>query len=886
MKEMPKAYEPGLYEDEIAKKERESGYYNPDNLPGEREEMFSMVLPPPNATGILHMGHAVMLAVQDIMVRFARMRGKKTLWLPGTDHAAIATQVKVEKLLKKNEGKSRHDLGREKFLKKVDEFVNDSRSTIKGQVKKMGSSVDWSREAFTLDEERNLAVRTMFKKMYDDGLLYRGERVVNWDPVGQTVVSDDELVYKEGTAQLYTFKYSKDFPISIATTRPETKVGDTAVAVHPDDDRYKDMVGKTFEVEFAGARLNLKVIADREVDPEFGTGALGVTPAHSMVDYEMAQKNDLELVQVIGEDQKMTEAAGSLVAGVDVLEAREKVVEWLRENDLLEAEEEVPQNISTADRTGAVIEPLPKLQWFIDTTKEFELKRSDRARITGLKDGSKVTMKQLMKHVVETRQVTMIPEMFEKVYMHWVDNLRPWCISRQLWYGHEVPAWYRGDEVYVGIEPPHGEGWEKDPDVLDTWFSSGMWTFSTMGWPDEEARDLVEYHPTTMLETAPDILPFWVSRMILMSTYALGEIPFRFVYFHGLVRDELGRKMSKSLDNNINPLDMIEKYGTDATRLSLVIGATPGKDSRLSEEKIAGFRNFTNKLWNIGRFVLTSVSEVKIVEAPPVAQTEADAWIIKRLNETIARVTELLDEPKFMLSQAGEVLREFTWGDFADWYVEVAKVQMKDPQLKASTEAILLDTLECIIKMWHPFMPFVTTKLWEEFGSDKMLLIEDWPEVLETTGGEKFDRIKDIVVAIRQVRATYKIDPARKVDAVIVSKEDWIEPMSEVIRTLARVEKLEVVSSAEKPDGAASTVAGGATIYVPLAGIVDIDAEKARMKKELEEIKKYVEVLDKKLSNEGFVNNAPKEAVDKENQKRIEATAKLEALKVQLGALE
>ena len=885
MADLPKAYEPSQHEDTIAQKERESGLYTPENLPGDRPEVFSMVLPPPNATGTLHMGHAVMLAIQDIMIRFARMRGKKAMWLPGTDHAAIATQVKVEKLLKNEEGKSRFDLGREAFLKRVDEFVEGSRATINHQVREMGCSIDWTREAFTLDEQRNLAVRTMFKKMYEDGLIYRANRVINWDPVGQTVISDDELVPKERTGMLYTFKYSKDFPITIATTRPETKVGDTAVAVHPSDERYKDLVGKTFEVEFAGAKLNITVIADEDVDPEFGTGALGVTPAHSVIDEGMAKRHNVEMVQVIDEDANMTDAAGPMVAGLPVLEAREKIVEWLRSEGLMENEDETVQMVSTAERTGAVIEPLPKLQWFVDVNKKFAFTQSKRAPIDGFEDGQEVSLKELMEHVVKTKQVQIIPESFEKTYDWWLGGLRDWCISRQLWYGHRVPAWYKGDEVYVGVDAPEGDGWQQDEDTLDTWFSSGMWTFSTLNWPNEE-NELDQFHPTTMLETGRDIIFFWVARMILMSTYALGEVPFKHTYLHGMVRDDKGRKMSKSLDNIIDPLDMKSKYGADATRLSLVVGSTPGNDVKLSEEKIAGFRNFANKLWNISRFVFMSVVDVRKVESMPETKTDADAWILGRLNEVIMSVTDMMDEPKFLFSQAAETLREFTWSDFADWYVEVAKVQLQNEETKESTEEVLLYTLQSLLKMWHPYIPFVTTRLWEEVDADQMLLIESWPTAGSVEGGASFERMKEIVTAIRATRAGYKIDPAKKVDVLMTGAEaSSMQPMADTIKQLGRVENLTIDAAVERPDGSVSVVAGGCTLYIPLADVIDVEAEKKRLQKELDNVSDYAASIEKKLSNKGFVDNAPEEAVEKERAKLAESTAKRDALKEQLEAL-
>ncbi len=868
--EIPKAYDPQLHEDAIYAAWMESGLFNPDNLPGEREEMFSIVLPPPNVTGTLHMGHAVMLAIEDIMVRFARMRGKKTLWLPGTDHASIATSTKVENLLFKAEGKTRHDIGREAFLKRVEQFAADSHDTIVGQCRKMGASLDWSREAYTLDAARNNAVNTAFKKMYDDGLIYRGHRVVNWDPVGQTTISDIEIVYKEVEATLYTFKYSKDFPIAISSTRPETKVGDTAVAVHPSDERYQQYVGKTFkDIAFAGTTISITVVADPEVDPTFGTGALGVTPAHSLIDADIAARHNLPLKQVIGEDGKMNEAAGSLVAGKSTKEARELVVAWLREQGLIENEEKTMQNLATAERSGGVIEPIPMLQWFIDVNKEFD------------RDGKKATLKTLMQDAVNSGKVSIMPDRFNKTYFQWVDNLRDWNISRQIWFGHRVPAWYRGEEVLIGSEAPQGEGWEQDPDTLDTWFSAGMWTFSTLGWPEQTA-DLKTYHPTSVLETGYDILFFWVVRMILMTTYLTGNVPFKQVYLHGLVRDEQGRKMSKSLDNIINPLDMIAKYGADATRLSLVIGSTPGNDMKLSEEKIAGYRNFTNKLWNISRFVLGSVEAIASVDVvEPI--TLADTWILGRLRHVVVKVTVCLERNDF--SAAGEMLRDFTWGEFADWYLEIAKLQ-KGP----STDRILLYVLSTLLKLWHPFMPFVTEAIWKEAGfSDQFLMIEIWPTVAKVEDvSSQFMLVQGVIGTIRNLRAEYQVEPAKMIDVMIIDADtsNVLEDQAEVIKGLARVESLTIATKGDKPEGSAAATVGSIQVYLALAGLVDTAKEIARLTKERDEATGYVASLKAKLGNQEFVGKAPAQVVEKMRGNLAEAEAKLASIETQLAGLE
>ncbi len=714
-------YNPTEVEDRIYSIWKESGFFNPDvciakNITQNDAPVFSIVLPPPNVTGTLHLGSAFMLGLEDIMVRFARMKGLRTLWVPGTDHAAIATQSKVEKQIQKEEGKSRHDLGRDTFLQRVDAFAQESHDTIVSQMQKMGCSVDWSREAFTLDEQRNFAVKTAFKKMYDDGLIYRGYRVVNWDPKGQTTISDDEMVYEERKSVLYTFKYSSDFPIAIATTRPETKVGDTAVAVHPDDARYTEFVGKTYNLDFCGEKLSIKVVADESVDPTFGTGALGVTPAHSSIDWEIAQRHNLPLKPVINEYAKMS-VESPLLSGKKVGEARELVVAYLKENNLLISEEETTQNIGTAERTSGIIEPLPKLQWFVNVNKEFPYPHENLPHI---KKGEMVTLKKLMLSVVEQKNIDILPDRFERVYTNWIENLRDWCISRQIWYGHRIPVWYRKEEMYCGIEAPTDEGWDQDSDTLDTWFSSGLWTFSTLGWP-EQTTDLKTYHPTTVLETGYDILFFWVARMILMSTYLVGTIPFKTVYLHGLVRDSKGQKISKSLGNNIDPVDMITEYGSDAVRMALIIGTGPGNDSKVSLDKFKAYKHFANKLWNISRFVTSCGEKVETTF------TAADEALITEHTALITEITKEMEEYKFYL--AAKKLYHYLWGRFAADILEESKVIFKDgtPEEKASRLYALYYILETSLRALHPFMPFITEELWSILGHTELLMVERWP---------------------------------------------------------------------------------------------------------------------------------------------------------------
>ena len=737
---IPPHYNPKETEGDIYRMWEESGFFDPDKLPQKNGKPFSIILPPPNVTGTLHMGHALMLTIEDIMIRFERMRGKKTLWLPGTDHAAIATQSKVESIIYKEEKKTRHDLGREEFLKRVEAFAQRSHDTIVEQMKKMGASVDWSREAYTLDEKRNLAVRTAFKRMYDAGLIYKGKRIVNWDPKLQTTVSDDEVEWIEEKTPFYYLKYG---PFTIATARPETKFGDKYVVLHPDDPRYKKYShGEKLDVEWINGKVTATVIKDPVIDMEFGTGAMTITPWHDMTDFDIAKRHTLDFEQIIDENGKLLPIAGEFT-GVHIKKARPLIVGKLKEKDLVEKiDEAYAHRIATNSRGGGVIEPQIKEQWFVAVEKEFEMENS---KIEGIRTGDTVTLKKLMRHVVESKQIKIIPEHFEKIYYHWIDNLRDWCISRQIWYGHRIPVWYctanekikvrneKCDEPIVSIEDvtecPHcGGGVLQDPDTLDTWFSSGLWTFSTLGWP-EETNDLKTYHPTDVLETGYDILFFWVARMILMSTYLLGEVPFRTVYLHGLIRDAEKKKMSKSKGNIVDPLDLGEKYGTDALRFGLIFGTAPGTDIPLSEDKIRGMKHFANKLWNIARFVLTNIDSIDFEKTYKdlSAKTDADKNIIKKLNAAVLETSNNLE--RYNIHEAAQSIYSFVWHEFADNYIEASKPQLANPELSENTKEILGVTLATIIKLLHPFVPFITEKIWSLLPEHpkNFLMIEPWP---------------------------------------------------------------------------------------------------------------------------------------------------------------
>ncbi len=872
--EIPKAYNAQEWEDRLYSDWEKSGLFNPDTciekgIADEKAPHFSIVLPPPNVTGTLHAGHAAMLAIEDAVVRYHRMKGERTLWLPGTDHAAIATQSKVEKILTKEEGKTRHDLGREAFLARVEAFAQDSHDTIVRQTKKMGSSLDWSREAYTLDDKRNLAVRTAFKRMYDDGLIYRGDRIVNWDPNLQTTVSDDEIEWKEEKIPFYYLQYG---PFVISTARPETKFGDKYIVMHPDDERYAEYAdGQQIELEWINGPVTATIVKDAVIDREFGTGVMTITPWHDHTDFDIAERHGLDREQIIDESGRLLPIAGEFV-GLPIAEARVKMIERLQTKGLVvKIEEGYVHNIAINSRGEGVIEPQIKRQWFVGVNKEFE------------RDGRTVTLKTLMQEAVTSKRVAILPERFGKTYFHWIDNLRDWCISRQIWFGHQIPVWYRGEETYCGIEAPEGDDWTQDPDTLDTWFSSGLWTFSTLGWPNIDAKDLKAFHPTSLLETGYDILFFWVARMILMTEYLIGTHPFDTVYLHGLVRDEQGRKMSKSLGNVIDPLTVSEEHGADALRMALVSGSTPGNDMKLSDEKIIAMRNFTNKLWNLGRYI-GSQGTTNNEQGTPEAKTGADRWILAKLETVTKSVTGHLD--RYELSLAAEELREFTWGDFADWYVEIHKVEKND--------ALLRYAFDIILKLWHPFMPFVTEAIHQTFHFDgsEFLMVAKWPAFPEThqeiANENRFELVKGLISEIRNIRATYHIEPATKmvVSAYGGSYKALTEGKNEeTFKRLARISKLQEHSSRIAPENSVLVQYGLLRVFLHLDGVVDTTKERERFEKEKAEKEKYITSLQTKLGNANFVERAKPEVVAAEREKLAAAEKELADIEAHLTSL-
>ncbi|MCE9628546.1 MAG: valine--tRNA ligase [Candidatus Vogelbacteria bacterium] len=717
---LTKPYEPTSTEGRIYDIWEKSGYFNPDNLPGDRPEAFSIVLPPPNVTGVLHLGHAYENSLQDAIIRYQRMTGKKTVWIPGTDSAAIATQARVEKNIQKEEGKNRHDLGREELVKRVADFAKQSENTILSQVRKVGSSLDWSRYAYTMDQVRYNAVTTAFVNMYQAGLIYRGHRIVNWDTKGQTTISDDEIVYEEEKTKFYYLKYG---PFVIGTARPETKFGDKYVVMHPKDERYQDYThGQTIELEWINGPITATIIKDEAIDMEFGTGVMTITPWHSMVDFEIAERHQLDKEQIIDQYGKLLPIAGEF-AGLKIKDAREKIVEKLASKNLVEKIEDYTHNISTAERTGGIIEPQIMEQWFIDVNKKFTLPHSE---IPGIESGSETTLKTIMLTAVNSGAVDMPQEGFRKAYMHWIENLRDWCISRQIWFGHRIPVWYKGDEIYCGITPPTGGDWLQDEDVLDTWFSSALWTFSTLGWPNQ-TPDLKTFHPTSFMSPAYEILNLWVSRMILMSGFHLGQVPFKKVLIHGLLRDSKGQKFSKSLNNGIDPLDIIAKYGADALRMGLITGSSIGLDVRFDENKIKAYKHFANKIWNASRFVLENTNPIDLNNKPTL--TDTDLAYLTQLETTITEITDDLNN--YRLHLASEKLYHYFWHTFADEIIEDCKNKLKTGTEveKMSAQYTLRYILITNLKLLHPFMPFITEEIWGmiEEAQGQLLIIEPWP---------------------------------------------------------------------------------------------------------------------------------------------------------------
>lgn len=836
MPELPKAYDPSKVEADIYRRWESSGYFNPDALPGKRSKPFVISMPPSNVTGELHIGHALGFTIQDILIRYHRMNGRAALWVPGTDHAAIATQVVVERLLRE-QGIERQKIGREKFLKHVWEWKKKYGSRINEQTRRMGASADWSREHFTMDEDLTLAVNTAFKKLYDDGLIYRGERMISWCPDCQTAISDLEVDHVDTPGYLWFIKYplvDGTGAVTVATSRPETMLGDAAVAVHPSDTRYQAMVGE--KVRLPVTNREVPIVADERVEKDFGTGAVKVTPAHDPLDFDIGQTHKLPTLQVIGFDGRMTEAVGPDFRGLTTEEARKKVIIQLRQTGFLEREEDYIHAVGYCSRSKTPIEPLVSLQWFLKT------KPLAKKAISAVRKG----------------KIEITPKRFEKVYFRWMENIRDWNISRQIWWGHRLPVWYKNEhgETKMRVSPKQpGDGWQQENDTLDTWFSSGLWTFSTLGWP-KKTSDLRRFHPTDVMETAWDILFFWVARMIMFSEYFLHEVPFKQVYLHGLVLDAGGKKMSKSKGTGIDPLVMADTYGMDAVRMSLIVGNAPGQDFRLYEQKIEGYRNFANKLWNVARYTLSQPRPAGRAKAVSLA----DRWIDHRRGRLTADVTKSLRD--LDLSAAGQALYDFVWHDLADWYVEASKVQ--------PNPALLYDVLETALKLLHPFMPFITEAIWSELGHRELLMVKLWPSVRSgrrrpavATG---FPVLQETITALRNFR-TYSQLPAGVVGEYVRSAPDQSALLAGLSKVHVRpVDRLRV-------DGSVRHIAlGRIRFQFPRAYV---ERYEAWVEQERQRLTAYVARLEQKLADRRFTDNAPAEIVAEEKQKLVDARGRL-----------
>jgi len=879
MHELEGKFEPQTFEEEIYKNWNEKGYFKPSD--DKTKKPYTIVIPPPNITGKLHMGHALDETLQDILIRYKRMQGFNTLWVPGTDHASIATEAKiVEKL--KAEGITKEDLGRDGFLKRAWEWKEEYGGTILNQLKKLGCSCDWSRERFTMDEGLSNAVKDVFVDLYNKGLIYKGKRMINWCPYCNTSISDAEVEYEEEPTHLWHVKYpvkgEEGKFVIVATTRPETMLGDTGVAVHPDDERYKDLVGKTVILPIMNKEI--PIIADEFVEKEFGTGAVKLTPAHDPNDYQAALKHNLEIIPVFDEEFKMNNLVPEY-KGMDMYEAREKIVERLQKEGYLVKIEDYTHNVGKCYRCHHTIEPHISEQWF-------------------------VKMEPLAKPAIEavrTGKVEFVPERFDKIYYNWMENIQDWCISRQLWWGHRIPAYYCQEcgEVIVSKEEPHkctkcgSTNLKQDEDTLDTWFSSALWPFSTLGWP-EQTEDYKYFYPTSTLVTGYDIIFFWVARMIFSALEHTGQVPFNKVFIHGIVRDSLGRKMSKSLGNGIDPLEIIAKYGTDALRFSLVLGISPGNDIRYMPEKLESASNFANKLWNASKFVLSNMPKdgSKLAEDRlPENLCYEDKWILSKLNKLVKEVTNNLEN--FELGIATQKVYDFIWNEFCDWYIEMVKSRLYDENCttKFAAQYTLNKVLKDSLKLLHPVMPFVTEKIYMQlYHNDESIMISKWPEYTESLSFEKeeeqIEKLKTIIVGIRNLRTNLNVHPSKKSKLIFVTKtaNNMLKESSAMIQKLGFANEIDIQENKENiPQNAMSVLADGIEVYIPFEELVDLEAEKQRLQGEREKLLSEVARGEKMLSNPGFVNKAPEAKINEEKAKLAKYKEMLEKVEERIKSL-
>ena len=877
MKELAKTYDPKAMEDRIYGEWLEKKYFHAEA--DRSKKPFTIVMPPPNITGQLHMGHALDNTLQDILIRYKRMQGYNALWIPGTDHASISTEVKVINQLK-SEGIDKNELGREGFLKRTWEWREEYGRTIVDQLKKIGSSCDWDRERFTMDEGCSKAVQEVFLRLHKKGYIYKGSRIINWCPVCKTSISDAEVEHEEQAGHFWHINYpikDSDKFVEIATTRPETLLGDSALAVNPDDERYKDIVGKTVILPLVGREI--PVIADAYVDKEFGTGVVKITPAHDPNDFEVGKRHNLPEINIMNDDATINENGGKY-AGMDRYEARKVMVEELKEQGLLVKVADHVHNVGTHDRCGTTVEPMIKQQWFV------KMEEMAKPAIEAVKNGD----------------LTFVPERFDKTYLHWLENIRDWCISRQLWWGHRIPAYYCDDcgEIVVDREMPKvcpkcgGTHFTQDPDTLDTWFSSALWPFSTLGWP-EKTEDLDYFYPTDVLVTGYDIIFFWVIRMVFSGYEQTGKCPFHHVLIHGLVRDSLGRKMSKSLGNGIDPLEIIDQYGADALRFTLVTGNAPGNDMRFYWERVESSRNFANKIWNASRFIMMNVEKAAVPEEMDLTQlTGADKWILSKVNTLAQDVTANMD--KFELGIAVQKLYDFIWEEFCDWYIEMVKPRLynEEDQTKAAALWTLKTVLTNALKLLHPYMPFITEEIYRNLTGEESIMISAWPEFKEEWSFAKeeaeVELIKEAVRSIRNVRSSMNVPPSKKAHVIVVSEKPEVRAVFEGSKaffgTLSYASQVTVqADKAGIGEDAVSALIPDAAVYMPFAELVDLEKEIERLKKEEERLTKELARVNGMLSNEKFISKAPQSKIDEEKEKLEKYTQMMNQVKEHLAAL-
>lgn len=872
---MPTKYDPSATESKWYDYWLENDVFKADE--DDSKQPYTIVIPPPNVTGKLHLGHAWDTTLQDLLTRLKRMQGYDVLWLPGMDHAGIATQAKVEQKLRE-EGVMRYDLGREKFLEKTWEWKDEYAKTIRDQWSKLGLGLDYSRERFTLDEGLSKAVQEVFVRLYEKGLIYRGEYIVNWDPAQKTAVSDIEVIYQEVEGAFYHMKYplaDGSGHIEIATTRPETMLGDTAVAVNPKDERYTHLIGKTIMLPVMNREI--PIVADDYVDMEFGTGCVKITPAHDPNDFEIGNRHELPRILVMDEGGKMNENAGKY-EGLDRFECRKQLVKDLEADGTLVKIEPHTHSVGHSERSGAVIEPYLSKQWFVD-------------------------MEPLAKAALEAQgnddtKVNFVPERFEGTYLRWMENIRDWCISRQLWWGHRIPAWYHNEtgEIYVGKEAPaDSENWTQDEDVLDTWFSSALWPFSTMGWPDTDAPDFNRYFPTSALVTGYDIIFFWVSRMIFQSLEFTGKQPFNDVLIHGLIRDSEGRKMSKSLGNGVDPMEVIDQYGADSLRWFLLTGSTPGNDLRFYWEKIESTWNFSNKIWNASRFALMNMDGLKVEDIDLTGEkTLADKWILTRLNDTIDQVTRLVD--KYEFGEAGRYLYNFIWEEFCNWYIEMAKLTLygEDEAAKHTTRSVLAHTLDSIMRLMHPFMPFLTEEIWQHLPHEGDSIVRaSYPtrrdDLHFADSVPAFEAVMNVIRSVRNIRAEVNAPMSKPIQLFISTSDDatqgYLSANEMTIGKFTNATELEIGRGLTAPDKSMSAIMTGAELFIPLADLINFEEEIARLEKEVAKYEKEVERVQKKLGNQGFIAKAPAHVIDEEKAKEKDYLDKRDAVRARLEEL-